>query len=134
MEFYAFSPRLPYAAAAEPGPQRADMVTKIAPSDDARGTGADSRNHTAPDERAAGLRAAAALRHEMERRGLPAGPPPAFRMNLLETEAGVSRVIARLEAARAQERDGKAVKLPDEAPAPAMPARSGATQPAAQQS
>jgi len=44
----------------------------------------------------------AALRREMERRALPPGPPPTFKLSLLEMDRDLQRTIARNEARRAQ--------------------------------
>ncbi|MCB1357081.1 MAG: hypothetical protein KDK53_11495 [Maritimibacter sp.] len=74
---------------------------------------------TAPDTgrgRDNGFEAAAArdikaLRREMERRDLPAGPPPTFEVSQLEIDTDFQQIIARVEAARAQAREADALKL-----------------------
>lgn len=46
----------------------------------------------------------ASLRHEVARRALLPGPPPAFELSLLELERDLRHLLARLEATRAHDR------------------------------
>lgn len=95
------------------------IVTPGSGAQNASGERAASE-HTA---RAAQARDIAELRREMEQRGLPAGPPPTFEMNLLEAEAGVSQAIARAEAAWSHARDADAVRpAPSDSPKESPPA------------
>ena len=70
----------------------------------------DVGRQPAQDARAEEARDITALRREMERRDLPAGPPPSFQLSLLEVEADIQQVIARVEAARTQAREADAVE------------------------
>ncbi len=102
----------PFAAlAAEMPLRKLNDVRQIEPGarpdDTAPDTGRERDNGT----EAAAARDIRALRREMERRDLPAGPPPAFELSQLEIEADIQQVIARVEAARAQAREADALKL-----------------------
>lgn len=81
----------------------------VTPGNSAHGASGE-RAASQHNARAAEARDIAKLRREMEQRGLPAGPPPTFRMNLLEAESGVSQAIARAEAAWSHARDAAAVR------------------------
>ena len=53
----------------------------------------------------------------VDQRALPPGPPPAFEMSLLELEADLKALIARIEADRGHDRDAPAVQpAPDGSP------------------
>jgi hypothetical protein len=120
MEFPGFNPLNALASAAELPAYRMAHVGKVTPGRDAQGATSDNRQHAEPGRPAAEARDSAALRHEMQRRGLPAGPPPTFQMNLLEAEAGINQAIARVEAARTQSRDTAAIQ-PAPQPETALP-------------
>lgn len=108
----ALNPLGSLAAFAVEAPMRKQQPTKQVtganPSGSATG---DSRQHPEQETSAAAARDVAALRREVQLRGLPAGPPPAFQITLLEAEGGLQQALARLETARAQERDAPAVRL-----------------------
>jgi hypothetical protein len=91
----------------------------VTPGNGAHGASGE-RAASEQNARAAEARDIAKLRREMEQRGLAAGPPPTFRLNLLEAESGVSQAIARAEAAWSHARDAAAVRpaAPDLSPAP----------------
>lgn len=111
MEFAGLNPLGSMAAFAVEAPLRkAFPVTRIAASDHARGAGTDSRQRPDQESTAAEARDIAALRRKIERRALPAGPPPAFEMNLLEAEGGLDQALARIEAARSRDRDAPALR------------------------
>ena len=111
MEFIGPAPLGPFAAlAAEMPLRKASDVKKVKPGAKTGDTTADARQNQAQDARSAEARDIAALRREMERRDLPTGPPPSFQMSLLEVEADILHVIARVEAARTQAREADALK------------------------
>lgn len=77
-------------------------ATKVAES---AGTGpalAEDRRPPGQDRAVAEVRDIAALRLAVERRTLSAGPPPAFRISILEAGRGIEQTLARIEAMRAQ--------------------------------
>lgn len=129
MEFAGVNPLGSMAALAVEAPLRkARSVTRIAASGHAQGASTDGQKR--PDQgRAAEARDLAALRHEIERRALPVGPSPAFKMNLLEAENGLEQVLARIEAARNHDRESPALRPsgPDPGAPPSAAAISGAT-------
>jgi hypothetical protein len=92
----------PLAAAIELALRRAVQVTRIDPGAQTRRAGNETRQHPGQDRAAAEARDVAALRREMERRALPPGPPPTFKLSLLEMDRDLQRTIARNEARRAQ--------------------------------
>lgn len=92
----------PLAAAIELALRRAIPVTRIEPGRQAQNAGNEARQHPGQDRTAAEARDVAALRREMERRALPPGPPPTFKLTLLEMDRDLQRAIARNEAKRAQ--------------------------------
>lgn len=59
-----------------------------------------------------------ALRREMERRGLQPGPPPAFKLSMLELDSDVRSAIARMDADRARTALGTAPDRTETPPAP----------------
>ncbi|SMH32051.1 hypothetical protein [Maritimibacter sp. HL-12] len=89
--------------------QRKDVqLTRIAPGTAAQGAGNEARQYPGQERAAAEARDVAALRREMDRRALPPGPPPAFKLSLLEMDQDLQRVIARVEARRAEASDSAA--------------------------
>ena len=116
MEFAGPAPLGPFASlAAEMPLRKANDVKKVQPGAKAGDTTADVGQKPGQDARAAEARDIVALRREMERRDLPAGPPPSFQVSLLEVEADIQQVIARVEAARTQAREADALKVAAEA-------------------
>lgn len=106
MEFAGPAPVGPFATLAAEMPLRKPNDVKqvdpgTQPGNTAPDTGRDRDNGT----EAAAARDIRALRREMERHDLPAGPPPSFEVSQLEIEADIKEVIARVEAARAQARE-----------------------------
>ncbi len=115
MDFARPAPLGPIAALAMETPLRKMQdVRKVTPGDKAGDTNGNTTGHTGADgdnaARTAEARDIAALRREMERRNLPAGPPPAFKMSLLEVESDIRHVLARIEAARNQTREAEGLK------------------------
>jgi len=81
--------------------KKAAQVVRIEPGTGAQNAGSEARRNPGQDRTAAEARDLAALRREMDRRSLPPGPPPAFKLNLLELDQDLQRAIARAEAGRA---------------------------------
>ncbi len=75
--------------------------TRIAPGQTAQEPGTEARSNSGQGRSAAEARDLAALRREMERRALQPGPPPAFKLSLLEISRDLKHAIARAEAMRA---------------------------------
>lgn len=116
MEFAGPAPVGPFATLAAEMPLRKPNDVKqvdpgTRPGNTAPDTGRDRDNGT----EAAAARDIRALRREMERRDLPAGPSPAFEVSQLEMDADIQQVIARVEAARAQAREAGALKPEEKA-------------------
>lgn len=99
------------ANAVEAPMRKAQQISRVTASDPANGSTTSGRDHPEQGLAAAEARDIAALRREMQRRGLPAGPPPSFQITLLEAEGGLEQALARIEAARTQERDAPALRL-----------------------
>jgi len=99
------------AYTAEAPMRKLQQISRVTGSDGSGKSASDSRQHPEQDSTAAEARDIAALRREMQRRGLPAGPPPAFQITLLEAEGGLQQALARLEATRTQERDAPALRV-----------------------
>ncbi|PIE07298.1 MAG: hypothetical protein CSA74_07905 [Rhodobacterales bacterium] len=115
MEFAWPAPLGPLAALATETPLRKMQdVRKVTPGHKAGDSNGNTTGHTGAEgdnaARTAEARDIVALRREMERRNLPAGPPPAFKMSLLEVESGIRHVLARIEAARTRTREAEALK------------------------
>lgn len=108
--------------------RRAAEVARIEPGTGAQDAGREARQHPGQDRAAAEARDLAALRREMDRRSLPPGPPPAFKLSLLEMDQDLQRTIARVEARRAEARSAEALQAenPGAAPASAATATQGA--------
>ena len=110
------------AMALEIAPRKTTRLDRVEPSD--RGQRAEAETWRPPDQArpearpgSRGGRDLEAIRRDMERRALPPGPPPAFEMSLLELEADLKALIARIEADRGHDRDAPAVRpAPDGAP------------------
>ncbi len=118
------------AAVAVEAPVRKSLqVSRVAEGRQTQGASAESRQRPDQETAAAQARDIVALRREMERRALPAGPPPAFRMNLLEAEGGIDRMLARIEAERCQQRDAPALRLATPGAAARDPAGASAALP-----
>lgn len=111
MEFAGPAPLGPFASLAADMPfRRTNDVKKVQPGAQAGDTTGHAGQKPGHDARAAEARDIRALRREMERRDLPAGPPPSFQVSLLEVESDLQQVIARIEAARNQARQADALK------------------------
>lgn len=111
MEFAGPAPLGPFASlAAEMPLRRTNDVTRVQPGASAGNTTGHAGRRPEQDVRAAEARDIQALRREMERRDLPAGPPPSFQVSVLEVESDLKQVIARIEAARHQAREADALK------------------------
>jgi len=111
MEFSGPAPLGPFAAlAAEMPLRKVYNARKVQPGDKAGDARTNGQQNPEPEARSAEARDIAALRREMERRDLPAGPPPSFQMSLLEVESDIQHVIARVEAARTQAREAEGLK------------------------
>lgn len=111
MEIARPAPMGPIAALAAEMPLR--KVPEVRQVDPGKGMGesaADARGTPRQAENAAAARDIDAFRREMERREKPAGPPPTFEVSLLEVNQDFRRVMARIEAARAQARDADALR------------------------
>lgn len=112
MEFAGPAPIGPFATlAAELPLRKPNDVKQIEPGSPSDDTAPDTGRERDNGTEAAAARDIAALRREMERRDLPAGPPPSFEVSQLEIEADIQQVIARVEAARAQAREADALKI-----------------------
>jgi hypothetical protein len=90
------------ATALETPQRRFVQVTRIPPGAAAQGPDAEPRRHPGQEHAAAEARDVAALRREMEQRALPPGPPPTFKLNLLDIDGDLRQAIARNEAHRAR--------------------------------
>lgn len=90
--------------------RKQQQVKRVNAFDQAQRPATGQRDHPQQDLTAAEQRDIAALRREVERRGLPAGPPPSFQISLLEAEGGLERALARIEATRSQQRDAPALR------------------------
>jgi hypothetical protein len=111
MELSGLNPLGSAAVAAVAMPQRAGPdVQKVDPGQKSNCTGTDARQHPEQDATASQARDINEIRQEMEKRNLPAGPPPTFELSLLEVERDLKQVLARIEAERATARDTEAVK------------------------
>lgn len=111
MELPGLNPLGSLAAFAVEAPMRKLQIpVRVEPSDQTRGGAADTHQRPEQDIIADEARDVAALRREMQHRDLPAGPPPAFQISLLEAEGGLEQVLARIEATRSQERDAPALR------------------------
>lgn len=93
-------------------PRNGSAVNEIPEAEPPKWSGARGDQPSDQGARTTEARDLMALRREMERRALPAGPPPAFQLNLLDAERGLDRLLARLEAARTHDRDAPAFRLP----------------------
>ena len=112
MEFAGPAPLGPLASlAAEMPLRKLNDVKKVQPGAKAGDMTSDIGQQPGQDARAAEARDITALRREMERRELPAGPPPSFQVSLLEVETDIQQVIARVEAARTRAREADALKV-----------------------
>ena len=112
MEFAGPAPVGPFAAlAAEMPLRKVNDVKQVEPGTKPGDTAPDTGRGRDNGFEAAAARDIKALRREMERRDLPAGPPPTFEVSQLEIESDIQQVIARVEAARAQAREADALKL-----------------------
>ncbi len=116
MEFAGPAPMGPFATlAAEMPLRRVNDVKQVEPgakTGDTRGDTAGNAGRAHDNSaRTAEARDITALRREMERRDLPAGPPPSFKVSQLEIASDIQAVIARVEAARSQAREADALKL-----------------------
>ena len=119
MELPGLNPLGAMAALAVEAPaRRLQQISRVAPSDGANG--ASTQGHQNPDQGsgAAEARDISALREAIGRQSLPAGPPPAFEMNLLEAEGGLDQALARIEVTRSQLRDAPALRPDVDRPAP----------------
>lgn len=115
MELSGLNPLGTAAVAAVTMPLRKGSdVQKVDPGQQSNGTGTDARQHPEQDATASQARDIAEIRLEMERRDLPAGPPPTFELSLLEVERDLKQVLARIEAQRATARDSEAVQAEHE--------------------
>ncbi len=116
MELSGLNPLGLAAASAVTMPLRkAPDVQKVDPGQQSNGAGTDARQRPEQDATASQARDITEIRRQMERRDLPAGPPPTFELSLLEVESDLKQVLARIEAQRAQSRDSEAVQT-DSAP------------------
>lgn len=119
------------AATVDPPTRKIQQVERVAASDGAQGALTQGREHPDQTANTAKARDIKALREAIERRALPAGPPPTFQMNLLEAQSGVDPALARIEVNRGQMRDGPFVQ-PAEAQATAKTtAQAGTAEPLA---
>ena len=101
----------PFATlAAEMPLRKVNDVKQVEPGARAGDTAPDTGRGRDNGLEAAAARDITALRREMERRDLPAGPPPTFELSQLELDSDIQQVIARVEAARSQARDADARK------------------------
>lgn len=98
------------AATVDPPTRKIQQVERVAASDGAQGALTQGREHPDQTANTAKARDIKALREAIERQALPAGPPPAFQMNLLEAQSGVDPALARIEANRGQMRNGPFVQ------------------------
>jgi len=121
MDFPVFNPASAAILALAEAPERnRPTPLRVPAAQGSQGSETSDKRPDGADARAAQVRDLEALRFEMQQRGLPAGPPPAFQMNLLEAESGMSQAIARIESARGQSRDAPALR-PAAADAPGRP-------------
>jgi len=112
MVFIGPAPLGPFASlAAEMPLRKQNDVKKVKPGAKAGDTSSNTEQMPGQEARAAEARDIAALRREMERRDLSAGPSPAFQISLLEVDTDIQQVIARVEAARGQARDADALRI-----------------------
>lgn len=120
MDFPVFNPASAAILALGEAPARnRPAALRVPAAQGSQGSETSGKHPDGADARAAQARDLKALRFEMRQRGLPPGPPPAFQMNLLEAESGVSQAIARIESTRSQSRDAAALR-------PATPGAPGA--------
>lgn len=112
MEFAGPAPVGPFATlAAEMPLRKVNDVKQVEPGTRSGNTAPDTGRDRDNGTEAAVARDIGMLRREMERRDLPAGPPPSFEVSQLEIEADIQQVIARVAAARSQAREADALKL-----------------------
>lgn len=112
MEFAGPAPVGPFATlAAEMPLRKINDVKQVEPGTRSGGTAPDTGRERDNGTEASAARDISTLRREMERRDLPAGPPPSFEVSQLEIEADIQQVIARVEAARSQAREADALKI-----------------------
>ncbi|HHC30139.1 MAG TPA: hypothetical protein ENK80_06220 [Rhodobacterales bacterium] len=98
------------ATVSDPPTRKTQHVERIAESDGAQGAATQGREHPEQASNVAKVRDIKALREAIGQKTLPAGPPPAFEMNLLEAQSGVDPALARFEASRGQARDAAFVR------------------------
>ncbi|HHC30013.1 MAG TPA: hypothetical protein ENK80_05575 [Rhodobacterales bacterium] len=110
------------ASAATPPTRKIQQVERIAESGGAQGAITQGREHPDQAANAAKARDIKALREAIGQQALPAGPPPAFEMNLLEAQSGVDPALARIEASRGQARDAAFVQPADDSAQEQLPA------------
>lgn len=102
--------------------RKQQQVKRVTAFDQAQGPRTGQRDHPQQDFTAAEERDIAALRREVKRRGLPAGPPPSFQISLLEAEGGLEQALARIETTRSQQRDAAALRPVEPEPGCGAPA------------
>lgn len=111
MDFAGPAPIGAFAPHAAEAPLRKPLeVKQVTPGDQSGKTGTDKRGERDNSAQSEAARDITALRQEMQRRDMHAGPPPTFEISQLEIEADIRAVIARVEAQRTQARAADAVK------------------------
>lgn len=93
--------------APEPQPMR---VQRVAPKPEASGAGNQSSAYSRQNDQADAGRDILALRQAVAQGRRSAGPPPSFEVSLLEVESDLQQKLARMESARAMDRDAEALQ------------------------
>ena len=107
--------KTPISGPTAPEPN-AVQVKRIDAKPEASNTGGQAGDHPDQDAQAAAGRDIMALRRAVAEGDRPAGPPPSFDVSFLEANADLQQKIARMEAARANQRDAEALQPPSYPP------------------
>ncbi len=142
MDISAPSPISAQATLAAHTPARkAPDPSTVPPSDGIAHTRTDPQNANGHGQTdlAADARQQLALRAKLRDPSTPTGPPPTFQFTLLEVEQDLRNILARIEAARSQERDATALRPAGEGDSPPLsnetsPTPAGSNAPARQES